>query len=424
MTTSSSALPAAAPADASATGAPDVDTPAALPAGRLRLLLLLGSLTAFGPLSLDMYLPAFPSIARDLSTDAAPVQLSLTACLAGLALGQVVAGPLSDRYGRRRPLLVGLAVYALASVLCALAPDVWSLTVTRLAQGVAGAAGIVIARAVVRDLHSGVAAARFFAGLMLVNGLAPILAPLFGAQVLRLASWRSVFVVLAVVGVVLLAAVAVGLPETLPEQRRRAGGLRSTGRTFRGLVRDRAFLGFALGSGFVMGAMFAYISGSSFVLQQVFGLTPQQFSLAFGVNAAGLIAASQVSGRLVGRVAPLTLLRVGVVTSAVGGAALLASALTGAGLPAVLPSLFLVVSSVGLVAPNASALALADHPRVAGSASALLGLAQYAVGGLVAPLVGIGGGHSVLPLGLVVAGCGLAALVVLATLVRSDAPSD
>ena len=404
--------PSPSPAVAAATGAPDLATPA-LPVGRLRLVVLLGALCAFGPLSLDMYLAAFPRIAADFSVGQAPVQLTLTACLIGLALGQVVSGPLSDRYGRRRPLLVGVAVYAGASLLCAFAPSVGVLTGLRLLQGLAGAAGVVISRAMVRDLHTGAEAARFFSALMLVNGLAPILAPLLGAQVLELTGWRGVFVVLSAIGLVLLAAVAWGLPETLPAARRRGGGVRETGRVFRGLSTDVAFLGPALSSGLVLGAMFAYISGSSFVLQEVYGLSPRGFSLAFGTNAAGLILLSQVSGRLVGRVSPLRLLTVGVLLSLTGALALLAAVLAGGGLTGVLPALFLVVSSVGLVSPNASALALADHPQVAGSASALLGLSQYALGGLLGPLVGLGGGHSGLPLALVLTGSTLAATAVL-----------
>ena len=379
--------------------------------------MLLGALCAFGPLSLDMYLAAFPRIATDLGVGQAPVQLTLTACLIGLALGQVVSGPLSDRYGRKRPLLVGVAVYAVTSLLCAFAPGIGALTGLRLLQGLAGAAGVVIARAMVRDLHSGAEAARFFSALMLVNGLAPILAPLVGAQVLELTGWRGVFVVLSAIGVVLLAAVAWGLPETLPAERRHAGGVRETGRVFRRLSTDASFLGFALSSGLVMGAMFAYIAGSSFVLQEVYGLSPRGFSLAFGANAAGLILLSQVSGRLVGRVSPLRLLSAGVLLSLTGALALLAVVLAGGGLTGVLPALFLVVSSVGLVSPNASALALADHPRVAGSASALLGLSQYAIGGLLGPLVGLGGGHSGVPLGLVLTGSTVAATAVLLGLV-------
>jgi DHA1 family bicyclomycin/chloramphenicol resistance-like MFS transporter len=401
-------------APATVTGVPDVAAAPRAPR-ELWLLLVLGALSAFGPLSLDMYLPAFPAIAADLGTGASQVQLTLTSCLIGLAVGQLIAGPLSDRFGRKPPLLVGVGGYAIASLLCAFAPDPWTLTGLRVLQGLAGSAGIVIARAVARDLHSGPSLARFFALLMLVNGTAPILAPLLGAQVLRFTSWRGVFVVLAVIGLLIWLAVLLVLPETLPPERRHGGGVAETVGTFGTLLSERAFVGVALSTGFVMGAMFAYIAGSSFVLQQVYGLSPQQFAVVFGSNAAGLIAASQVSAVLVRRVPPRTLLRTGVTTSAVGGVALLVCVQAGAGLVGVLASLFLVVLSVGLVAPNAAALALADHPRNAGSASALLGLMQFAVGGLLAPLVGLGGERS---LAYVIAGSSVAAAIVFAVMLH------
>lgn len=380
---------------------------------QLKLILVLGSLSMFGPLSLDMYLPAFPRIADDLGATDSQVQLTLTSCLVGLAVGQLIAGPLSDRFGRKRPLLLGIGAYVAVSLVCAVAPDPWTLTGLRLVQGLAGAAGMVIARAIARDLHSGPALARFFSLLILVNGLAPILAPLLGAQVLRFTSWRGVFVVLAVIGAAIGTAALTLLPETLPPDRRHGGGVRDTFRTFGSLLRERGFVGYALSTGFVMGALFAYLAGSSFVLQDVYGLSPQQFAVVFGSNAAGLIGISQVSARLVHRIPPRSLMRTGIAVSVTGGVGLLVSILSDAGLAAVLPSLFLVVMSVGLVSPNAAALALADHPRIAGSASALLGLMQFAVGAVLAPLVGLGGELS---LALVVAGSTVTAAVVFAAL--------
>src|SRR6266705_566720 len=206
---------------------------------RAWLVFILGALSAFGPLSIDMYLPALPSLSRDFGTGASQAQLTLSACLLGLALGQVIAGPISDALGRRRPLLVGLTAYALASLLCVVAPSVYVLVALRFIQGLAGAAGIVIARAVVRDLHSGEALARFFSLLMLVNGLAPILAPLFGGLLLRFTSWRGVFIVLAVIGALLLLAAATSLGETLPPDRRQSGGISATITTFRQLLANR-----------------------------------------------------------------------------------------------------------------------------------------------------------------------------------------
>jgi DHA1 family bicyclomycin/chloramphenicol resistance-like MFS transporter len=397
----------------------------------VRIILILGGLSAFAPLSIDMYLPALPRLTVQLSTTASAAQLSLTACLVGLAAGQLLAGPLSDVFGRRRPLLVGLVCYTLASVLCAFAPNVWALVALRLVQGLSGAAGVVLSRAVVRDLRSGTAVAKLFATLMLVNGIAPVLAPTIGGQLLRFTSWRGVFVVLTVVGAGLLVAVLVGLPETHRPSRQRAGtgpaasrvGLRDTGRAFRVLLADRGFLGLALASGCVSGAMFAYISGSSFVLQDVYGMSAQRFALVFGGNAVGIVVAGQVSARLVDRFGPAALLRTGAYVCAGGAALLLVAVLTGAGLALVLPALFAVVASVGLVSPNATSLALAEHGRIAGSASAVLGVLQFVVGGAMAPLVGIAGTGTPVPMAVVIAALALAAVALLHTLARPAATS-
>ena len=386
--------------------------------GRARLLLTLGVLSAFGPLSIDMYLPALPALGRDLRASAAQTQLTLSACLLGLALGQLLAGPLSDALGRRRPLLVGVAAYTAASLLCVVAPSVGALILLRFVQGLAGAAGIVIARAIVRDLHAGLAAARYFSLLMLVNGMAPILAPILGGQLLRLTSWRGVFVALAVIGALLLLAVATGLRETLPRADRHTGGLPATLGTFRQLAADRLFAAYALSSGLAFAAMFAYISGSPFVLEGHYGVSPQLFSLIFAANALGLVAASGLNGRLVGRVPLRRLLLGGLAGTALGGMALLTAVLAGTGPAGVLPSHFVVVASQGIVLPNATTLALSGHPRTAGSASALLGVLQYAIGAAAAPLVGLGGTATALPMGTVIAALGTTALATFALLGR------
>ncbi|MFL5628243.1 MAG: Bcr/CflA family multidrug efflux MFS transporter [Ktedonobacteraceae bacterium] len=388
---------------------------------RVQLVFILGALTAFGPLSIDMYLPALPSLTRDFGTGAAQTQLTLSACLLGLALGQAIAGPISDELGRRRPLLVGLASYAFASLLCVVAPSVYALVLLRLVQGFAGSAGIVIARAIVRDLHSGIAAARFFSLLMLVNGLAPILAPLCGGLLLRFTSWRGVFVVLTVIGALLLLAATTSLSETLPPDRRQSGDIPATITTFRRLLASRSFIGYALSCGLAFAALFAYISGSPFVLQGIYGISPQLFSVIFSMNALGLVAASQVNGRLVGRVSPRRLLAAGLTATAIGGLALLSVVnFAGIGLVGILLALFVVVSSLGFVLPNATTLALADHPRNAGSASALLGMLQYAIGASVAPLVGAFGTGTALPMSVVIAALGVSALLVFVLLGRAS----
>jgi DHA1 family bicyclomycin/chloramphenicol resistance-like MFS transporter len=379
---------------------------------RARFVVILGALSAFGPLSIDMYLPGLPELTDDLGTGAAQVQLTISACLLGLAFGQLVAGPLSDARGRRGPLLVGLAGYSVASLLCAVAPNVGALVTFRMLQGFAGAAGIVIARAIVRDLHSGVAAARFFSTLMLVHGLAPILAPVAGGQILRVTDWRGVFVVLAAIGGTLLLAAGAGLPETLPAERRQTGGVGGTLTTFGRLMRDRAFVGRALTLGLGSAGMLSYIAGSPFVLQKIYGVSPQVFSACFGLNALGLMIAGQVNRRLVGRVPPPRLLQDGLMASAAGGLALLAVVVLDGGLAMVLAALFLMVASLGFVFPNATALALSAHPEAAGSASALLGVVQFTTGAAVAPLVGIAGEATAVPMALVIAASAAAALLI------------
>lgn len=392
------------------------DVPATTPAQARRptsarwLLVLLGALTGLTPMAVDAYLPALPSMTHDLHSSSSATQLTLAALLVGLAAGQLVAGPLSDRFGRRPPVLLGLAGFVVTSAACALAPSVQLLVALRFLQGFTGAAAVVVARAVVRDLYEGVAAARAFASLMLVMGAAPVLAPVLGAQLLRVTDWRGVFVVLAAIGAALLVASWRVLPESLPPARRHAGGLPATLAVFARLLRDPGFLlpAFAGGAGFA--AMFAYISGSPYVLQEVHGLSPQAYSAVFAMNATALVVLSQVSGRIVHRTGPAALLVTGAATSVAGGVLLVVSALAHLGLAGVLPGLVLVVGAVGFLSPNATALALAEHARTAGAASALLGLLQYVLGAVASPLTGLGGSRSDLPMALTIASAGVLAL--------------
>ncbi|SEF35709.1 MFS transporter, DHA1 family, bicyclomycin/chloramphenicol resistance protein [Amycolatopsis pretoriensis] len=387
---------------------------------QLKFVLILGGLSAFGPLSIDMYLPALPRMAADLHAADTTVQFTLSAFIVGLALGQLVIGPLSDALGRRGPLLVGLVLYVVGSVLCAVSPDAWLLVAARLVQAVGAAAGIVIARATVRDLFDGTAMTKFFSTLMLVSGLAPILAPLIGGQLLNWTSWRGVFVVLTAFGALLLAVVVFFLPE--PSGSRSPARLGQGMRTYGRLALDRSFAGYALASGLLFASMFAYISGSSFALQGVYGLSPQAYSVVFGVNGVGIVLAGQLNGRLVGRVPERVLLLSGLLLGVLGGAAVLASAFFRAPLAFLLVSLFLLVSSIGLVMPNASSLALASHARSAGAASALLGVLQFVVGAAATPLVGLGGPGTAVPMAATMAGFALLALVAFLVLARPATP--
>jgi DHA1 family bicyclomycin/chloramphenicol resistance-like MFS transporter len=371
---------------------------------------------------MDMYLPSLPEVTRTLHAPAATVQLTLTTCLAGMALGQLVVGPMSDRWGRRRPLLVGLLVYVIATAACAFAPNVELLIAFRLAQGLAGAAGIVISRAVVRDLYDGAAMARFFSTLMLISGVAPIVAPLIGGQVLRLTDWRGVFYVLTVVGVLLTAFVWFRLPDTLAPERRHAGGVGDALRTMRGLLADGPFSGYMLAGGFAFAALFAYISASPYVIQEIYGASPQTFSLLFGLNSIGLVTAGQINGRvLVGRVSLERTLGVGLalITLAAVALLLMTSGVFGAvGLVPIAAALFVLMAAMGLALPNTNTLALLRTRDAAGSASALLGTSQFLIGAVASPLVGIAGETTAVPMALVQVAAVLVAVACFAGLCR------
>jgi DHA1 family bicyclomycin/chloramphenicol resistance-like MFS transporter len=385
----------------------------------LVFILVLGSLTALGPLSIDMYLAALPALAADFRASPSEIQMTLSACILGLALGQLLIGPWSDSVGRRRPVFAGLIAYALVSVLCVVAPSASALVALRFIQGVAGSAALVTATAMGRDLYHGAAAARFFSMLMLVMGAAPILAPVLGAQILLVVSWHGIFLALAAVAVILIGITGKLLPETLPPDRRHSGGVAVALKAFVEVLRDRTFLAYAVAGGLAFAAMFAYIAGSPFVLQSIYGMSPQAFGITFGINALGLIGASQVNGKLVHRFGPRRMMMAGMAMMAGGGTFLLAAVLFGAPLPFVLAGLFVVVATQGLVAPNTAALALAKHGRSAGSAAALLGTLRFTFGALSAPLVGLAGEHTALPMALIMALCGTGALAV-AQRIRGD----
>lgn len=380
-------------------------------------VVVLGGLTMFGPLSLDLYLPALPQLADDLNASASAAQLSITACLVGLAVGQLLAGPLSDRLGRKRPLIIGLVAYLLASIACALAPSATVLIVLRLIQGLGGAAGIVISRAIARDLYSGSALMIFFSRLLLIAGLAPVLAPILGGQLSLIMSWRGIFGVLAGFGAVLLLAGWLGLKETLPPERRIVGGFRRTLQGYNTLLHDRFFVGCALSSGLAGATMFAYIAGSTFVLQRIYGMSPQGFSFVFGGISLGLVAAAQIGARLA-LVWPLTrVLGLGLMINLFGATALFVTVVAGLRMGVLIGTLVVMVCAVGLIFPTANALAMADYPDLAGTASSLQGLSQFVFGAVAAPLVGIAGEHTAVPLGIVTTGVSLLATASFTSLV-------
>nr|WTB30746.1 multidrug effflux MFS transporter [Streptomyces sp. NBC_00830] len=380
----------------------------------LLVTLVLGGLTALPPLSMDMYLPALPAVTDALHASAATVQLTLTACLGGMALGQVVVGPMSDRWGRRRPLLLGMVVYVLATALCVFAPTTELLIGFRLLQGLAGAAGIVIARAVVRDMYDGVEMARFFSTLMLISGVAPVVAPLIGGQVLRFTDWRGIFAVLTVVGVLLTLVVWKWLHETLPFEERHTGGVGDALHTMRGLLGDRTFTGYMIAGSLAFAALFAYVSASPFVVQEIYGASPQTFGLLFGINSIGLITVGQINGKvLVGRISLDKALGfgLGVIVLAATALLLMTSGVFGdVGLVPVAAGLFVLMSAMGLAMPNTNALALMRTKHAAGSASALLGTSSFLIGAVASPLVGIAGDATAVPMAVVQLVCAVGAM--------------
>jgi DHA1 family bicyclomycin/chloramphenicol resistance-like MFS transporter len=383
-----------------------------------RLALILGAFVALGPLTIDMYLPALPSITRQLGTTSSAVQLTLTGTLVGLGLGQLILGPLSDALGRRRPLLAGTALHVLASLLVLIAPNIAVLGALRLLQGLGAAAGAVIAVAVVRDLFDGRAAASMLSRLFLILGAAPVLAPTIGGEILGFTSWRGVFALLAAYGVLMVIAGAIALPETLPGERRQSSGMRGTLRGYRELLRDRSYVGLVLVAGLTMAALFSYVSGSSFVYQGEFGLNQQQFGFLFGAGAVWLIAATQLNPVLLRRFEPAQVLVAGTIVGAVAGGLLVVLAAAGiGGLAGVVAPLWVMLFACGLALPNAPALALTRHGDAAGTAAALLGAIQFGIGALVSPVVGLLGNDAVAIGTVVVTSLGLA-LTVLAFVVR------
>jgi DHA1 family bicyclomycin/chloramphenicol resistance-like MFS transporter len=396
----------------------ETPTPAREQAVGRPLAVVLGLLTIFGPISMDLYLPVLPALTMALKSTTSVAQLTITACLLGLAIGQVVAGPLSDRLGRRMPLLIGVVAYTLTSVLCAVSPTAETLIIARFVQGLAGAVGIVIAQAAGRDVYSGGRLLRYYGRLTVLGGLAAIIGPVIGGQLARVTDWRGVFLFLAAVGVAVLVASLVIFKETLPANRRVTGGFSHTLKDFRRLLADRVFVGAVLITGFTYSAIFAYLSGATYILQGMYGLSPQGYSFAFGLNSLGFMVFGFIAGRLSERWSERGTLTVGLIMTVAGALGLLVTALLHLPLIAIVLSLFTMVSGVAVTSPPATSLALKDYPDIAGTASSLLGLARFAFGGLAAPLVGIGGANDAVPFGIVAAASAAAAVLCLALVRR------
>lgn len=368
----------------------------------LKLALLLGLFSTLGPFTIDMYLPAFPQIVKQFESSASLVQFSLTACLLGLAIGQLVMGSLSDVYGRRKPLLLAMGLYILSSIACALAPHISMLIAFRFIQGFAAAAGIVISRAIARDLYSGRELTQFFSLLVLVGNLGPLIAPVAGSGVLSFSSWVGVFLSLALLGGLLWLMTQWQLPETLPVERRSPSNIAQQFQNYMQLLRDRTFLGYMLAQGIMVAGVFAYVAGTPFIYQNIYGVSPTTFALLFGSNGISLIIGSQIVGRMAHRVEAPFFVRLGLIIAILSSTAVLIASLMHGPLFTLVVPLFFFVGAIGMTSTAAFPLAMEGQARMAGSAAALLGVIPYLLGAATAPLVGIAGEETAVPLGVII----------------------
>jgi MFS transporter, DHA1 family, multidrug resistance protein len=348
-------------------------------------------LAMLGPFNIDMYLPSFPQIADDLGARASLVQLSLTACLLGLAFGQLVIGPISDAIGRRKPILFFISLFAIFSLVCAVAPNIIVLILARFLQGFTASAGVVLSRAVVRDVFDGKALTKFFALLMVINATAPMIAPISGGAVLLLpfATWHTIFIFLFLLGIVMVTISAFKLPETLPEENRRPTSIANSLKTMGYLLKDRSFIGYAIVVCFVQGGTFAYVAGTPFVYQDLYHVSPQVFSILFGINGLAIIFGSFLVGRLSSHFSERSLLRTGVIMSLTANTILLIATVFHWPLYMLVISLFIHLNSVGIILTSSFSLAMENQKERAGTASALLGMLPLVMGAIVAPIVGL-----------------------------------
>ncbi len=358
---------------------------------KIGLAFLLALLGMIGPFNIDMYLSSFPMIAEDFSVRASLVQLSLTACLIGLAIGQLVIGPISDSVGRKKPLIIGLSLFAIASLICAIAPNIFVLIVARFLQGFFGSAGIVLSRAMVRDKFSGRELTQFFAMLMVINAVAPMVAPISGGAVLLLpfATWHTIFLVLCLFGLFLVSLVIFKIKESLPVERRQPASIIGTFKTMGALLTDKSFVGYAIVVCFVQGGTFAYVAGTPFVYQDLYGVSPQVFSLLFGVNGLAIISGNALVGKLSDYIPERTLLRTGVIISLSANSLLLVMTIIKGPLLMIVLPIFIHMFTIGIVLTSSFSLAMKNQANHAGSASAILGMSPMLMGSIIAPLVGL-----------------------------------
>lgn len=379
---------------------------------RLALAALLGMLAAIAPLCTDLYLPAFPAVAQSLGTNAAAVQLSLTASLLGIAAGQIFIGPISDAKGRKKPLLLSLTLFTASSFLCAFATSIEALIALRFIQGAAGSGGVVLSRAIACDLYQGTELTKFFSLLMMINGIAPILSPVAGGQILKFTDWQGIFFVLGACGAFMLGAVAFLLEESLPTDKSSAGNIKNSLYAFALLLKNKGFMQYVLIHSMAIAGLFAYIAASPFILQTIYGLSPEKFSLCFALNGLGVMLFAQATGRASASFGERRLLLAGLVLAlAAAMAVFFAAALEAQSVFLMALPLFFLVSSVGITTTTSFTLAIQQQKKSAGSASGIIGIVSFLFGAAVSPLVGLGGSHTALPLGVTLIAAGILPLI-------------
>lgn len=378
---------------------------------RLWIATILGCLAGMGPLCTDLYLPALPQIATNLNTSASFVQASLTATLFGIAIGQIFIGPISDINGRKKPLIISLIIFIITSFICSFATSIGQLIFFRFLQGLAGSGGIVLSRAIACDLYTGPALTKFFSLLMLINGVAPIFSPVIGGQILMLSDWKGIFFTLGLFSILLTFAVIFGLKESLQKEQRSAGNLKATFTIFGQLFSDKIFVGYTLIQGFIIAGLFAYIAGSPFVLQTIYGLSAKTFSFCFAINGLGIMLFAQLTGHFTGKFSEKQLLVFGLNLSLLCSAILLAMSILQASIFFILVPLFIIVSCIGITTTASFSLAIQRQPNSAGSASGLLGIVSFIFGAIASPLVGLGSGETAIPMAMVITIANLLACV-------------
>ncbi|PAF22320.1 MFS transporter [Terribacillus saccharophilus] len=383
-----------------------------------RTALLLAVFSALGPFTVDMYLSSLPEMMNDFGTTASLIQASLTASLLGLGLGQLVAGPLSDVHGRRKPLLISMLLYFIISLACAFSPNIGIFVVLRFFQGFVASAGLVISRAIVRDRYSGVEMVKFMALLTMISNVAPLISPTAGSAVTTFTSWIGVFIFLGLLGLILTGVATWGIKESLPVEQRVPSNFKGLLKNYGSLLRNRSFMGYALVNGILFSGVFAYVSGTPFIYQNMYGITPQLFSILFALNGLGIILGSQLVKRLSEQIGEHRIFRIGLLIAFITTAIILVVVLVHGPFIALFLAIFLFAVAIGIIAPVSFTLAMESQGHIAGSAAAVLGSLQFALGAVTSPLVGIAGEDSAVPFGITIFMTSILAVIAYVTLVR------